>query len=198
MDGLSKSEVLLVYTIDPEWLAASERKFPVTLDPTVCIQTSGTGCSSGYSDTYIGDGYPGYYVTTHGYNRAGTDSRGTGWGHIQTLMFFPSVNLCDTSGCTDDGAQIISASLQIHQIRNYGGTGTNSEILVDRVTHSSGDNRHLEPDARLLQLGQWRRGLGHPVRFKLHRHVRRHEHREQVVHEQRGRLEGEHRVHGSP
>ena len=132
--GLGKSEVLLVYSIESAWLDAPERSFPVTLDPTVCLRNGSAGCLTSYLDTYIGDGWPNSYVTSHGWNRVGTDTQNPGWGHIQTLMYFGSVPLNDQGSGSDDAAQVLSAKLEIRQKYNKGdATGT---IVANRVTKS--------------------------------------------------------------
>jgi len=124
VSGLGPTEVLLVYAIAPSWLTASVRTFPVSLDPSICIQNGGTGCTNtGYLDTYLMAGMPQYYPTGRGFERVGVDARGTGFGLMRSLVFFPSASLCDGTGCTEDGGQVISASLTIHQMYNYG-TGT--------------------------------------------------------------------------
>ena len=61
--GLAPTEVILSYAIAPSYLADPLRIYPVTLDPTVCIANSVSGCTSGAFDHFIGSGIATTYPT---------------------------------------------------------------------------------------------------------------------------------------
>ena len=108
--GLRDGETMLTYTIDRNWLAASGRAYPVTLDPTVCINwDANANCSlnvqgrgNGYVDTYINETSPDQ-VGTGTFDFVGTDASG---GKIRSLYYFPHLNL-------PDGAQIVNAQMSV-------------------------------------------------------------------------------------
>jgi RHS repeat-associated protein len=123
VEGLAPGEVLLVYRIDPVWLAEPARTFPVTLDPTVCIGagSSGAGCnaynSSDYAEHYVDQGHPTTAPTLGSYLRVGYTAAGDGNQNMRSLVYFPSV-------AWNDGAQVISADLALHQIDNFDASTT--------------------------------------------------------------------------
>jgi RHS repeat-associated protein len=43
--GLLAGETMLTYALDPAWLKATGRTYPVTLDPPLCIQVGYSGCA---------------------------------------------------------------------------------------------------------------------------------------------------------
>jgi RHS repeat-associated protein len=124
--GLGTNEVLLVYSISKAWLSDPSRAYPVTLDP--CIGNS-SGCTGGYIDTYIMSAKPTNYVVNRTFSRVGTDSRGTGFGVVRELMYFPDVTL---GAFNADAAQVTSATMSVHQIRNYG--NGSSVLQANRIT----------------------------------------------------------------
>ena len=75
LEQLSKREYRLTYTPDAEWLNAPERKYPVTLDPSVYSHSSDvidldlnvnnpTGNSSGASSIYVSSTWRAYWKMT--------------------------------------------------------------------------------------------------------------------------------------
>lgn len=120
--ALTPTEILLVYTIDPTWLSDPLRTYPVSLDPSVCIENS-SGCTSGEISTFLMQGKPTTYPVGWTVDRLGVDSMGTGYGLMRTLNYFPSVVLDNGTG-SSDGSQITSAILTLHQTANYGTTST--------------------------------------------------------------------------
>jgi RHS repeat-associated protein len=145
--GLSPTEILLVYTIDRGWLDDSLRTYPVKLDPVVCIQNT-SGCTSGEFSTFVMSGQPTVWQVGWTIDRVGVDNRGTSYGLMRNLMYFPNVAL-GTSG-TSDGAQITSATLTLHQTNNYGTTSTQFAAYHVRETwdtHATWNNQPLASGA---------------------------------------------------
>ena len=109
---LRADEVVVAYAIDPVWLAAKERVYPVVLDPSVCVAYgTGTGCTgpSGTRDVWITKGQPDFSPTV-GPLRAGYD--GTTNSTTRSEIYFPDVALTD-------GAVVTSATLQVTTQGNY-------------------------------------------------------------------------------
>jgi RHS repeat-associated protein len=119
--GLNAGETMLTYSLDPAWLAAAGRAFPVSFDPTTtytyCIMNGATGCtqnqSSGGTDALIQSAYPDA-TATFTRMRIGTSAdSGYPWGLMRELVYFPNVVL-------GDGAQVDAASLNLYEYTNYG------------------------------------------------------------------------------
>ena len=123
--GLASSEVLLAYTIGAAWLQAAGRAYPVTLDPSVCIQYGGAGCTSGFISTFVMEGRPDNYPVGWTVDRIGVDGAGTGYGLMRTLQYFQDVTL-------PDGAQVTAGTLDLHQVNNYGDSTT--KFLAQEIT----------------------------------------------------------------
>ena len=117
--GLAPSEILLSYAINPTYLADPVRVYPVTLDPSVCIAYSVSGCTSGAFDHFIGSGIANTYPTGWTTFRVGYESRGLGYGTMRGLLYFPGVAL-------PDGAQVTDANLHLHISSEYGGSAGES------------------------------------------------------------------------
>lgn len=49
--GLAPGEVLVTYALDPAWINAGGRSFPVTLDPPVCLQYGNSSCNGSLTYT---------------------------------------------------------------------------------------------------------------------------------------------------
>jgi hypothetical protein len=120
--SLKRSEVLIVYKINPAWLSAAGRTYPVTFDPTVstCFQSGNGSCNGGYYDTNIDSGKPTVSWSGYGLIRAGLDDRGNGLGLLRTLLIFGHANLVPTVGPFGSGVQVTSASLWVDEVNNYG------------------------------------------------------------------------------
>ncbi len=110
--GLGPTEVLLVYTINPSWLTAAGRAFPVKLDPSVCIQNV-SGCTGTVSDTFFMAALPNNHPVGWSIDRVGIDNQGNGYGLMRSLIYFPFVNL-------PDGAQVTSGALNLKQVARFG------------------------------------------------------------------------------
>jgi RHS repeat-associated protein len=126
--GLGPTEVLVVYTINPTWLAAPERVFPVVMDPTFCLQNN-TGCTAGSFDDTIASGHASthFNLTT---DKVGLDAQGLGNGLMRTLLYFPFISL-------PDGSEISSADLAMVQSANHGTTATTLVALEVTSTWDS-------------------------------------------------------------
>jgi hypothetical protein len=125
---------LLSYVIDEKWLQASDRVFPVTLDPTLCIRNGYTGCSyQTATDIWYGNGQSSLWVTpsTTDYLHVGWYlGTGSPWGQTRSALYFPGVNL-------EDGAMVTAATLQLRQNYNYSG-GLTPRIYARLVNKPSG------------------------------------------------------------
>jgi RHS repeat-associated protein len=112
-------EIVVTYAIDPAWLTAKERVFPVLVDPSVCVAYgSGTGCqgATGTRDVWISYGQPNY-SPTNGPLRVGYD--GATYSTTEAELYFPDVELTD-------GAVVESASLTITTQGGY----SNRQLVV--------------------------------------------------------------------
>ena len=116
--SLGPTEVLIVYAMSKSWLANPDVQYPVTLDPTVCIQVGGAGCTSTAFETYVGSGQPTTYPNPPSMLRVGYDAIGSpdaAWAHLRSLVYFGDVAL-------PDGAQVTSATLAMRQSDNRDGS----------------------------------------------------------------------------
>ncbi|MDP9273012.1 MAG: hypothetical protein M3O93_05690 [Chloroflexota bacterium] len=110
VEGLGPTETLVVYRVDPVWLADLARKFPVTLDPSACIGGQAAGCdinlASNSFESFIASGVTpvGWTVMRTGYD-ARTDDGGS-FGIMRSLWYFPDVSL-------PDGAEVTSATVRL-------------------------------------------------------------------------------------
>ena len=126
---LSSHEVMLDYRIDPTWLHADGRAFPVTLDPTACIGYQAAGCTINTKVWQPGSGSPvafewflnsggatpvGWTVMRSGYDAQSGD--GGFYGAMRMLYYFPDTAL-------PDGAQITKATLRLEPGQIYGSPG---------------------------------------------------------------------------
>lgn len=122
VDGLTANETILSYRVDDTWLDDPTRVYPVTMDPTLCIQHGSTTCDSAtYRDTYGGDNQPNTYPTTPSTLRVGTDAIGSpdaAWGLLRTYIYFGSLAL-------GDDYQVTTASLVLRQDINRDGADRN-------------------------------------------------------------------------
>jgi RHS repeat-associated protein len=114
----------LRYRLDPDWFHASDRVFPIVLDPTICLRPGGgSGCTdSAYLNTYIGDGSATHasYPTSPSTLRVGYDAIGSPdavWDQLRSLIAFDAADLTD-------GQQVSSASLILRQDNNREGNLT--------------------------------------------------------------------------
>jgi len=114
---------LLTYSLSASWLQASDRVFPVMIDPTACIRYGGgTSCtvnksSTNYLDTYIANGLPNSYPTTPTWNRVGWDVIGSPdavWNQMRSLVYFDGATL-------PDGAMVTAATLGLVEDVNRSG-----------------------------------------------------------------------------
>jgi len=121
---LATHEVLVAYTINPAYLAAPARAYPVKLDPTVCIQNA-SGCTGTSWDTFFMQGQPNSHPFGWTVDRVGVDGQGNGYGLMRSLLYFPWITL-------PDGAQVTSASLILQQTANLGTTATQFRALEVR------------------------------------------------------------------
>ena len=135
LSALPDGTYLLSYGIDPAWLGAKERAFPVTLDPTACIRYGGgTSCdintsSTHYLDTYIADGLPNNYPTTPSWDRVGWDVIGSPdavWNQMRSLLYFDGTTL-------PDGAMVTGATLNMVQEVNRS-AGTVATLTARMIT----------------------------------------------------------------
>jgi RHS repeat-associated protein len=114
--SLGPTEVAIVYTIDPVWLADPVRQFPVVLDPDACIGAGAGGCainrSSGVFDHFVMSGYPTQYPTGWTVLRVGRVS--ADYDRMRSLLYFPSVTL-------PDGAVVYDTNLRMHVSSLLGG-----------------------------------------------------------------------------
>jgi RHS repeat-associated protein len=135
---------LLSYLISPAWLDAKERAFPVTLDPSVCIEAGNTSCTvnTNLADIWYGSGSntPGstganasQWVTssTSTYLHVGRyQATGDPWGQTRAALYFPGVTL-------QDGAVITAATLALQEVSNYSGAQT-AWVQARMINKSSG------------------------------------------------------------
>ena len=101
-----------VALLDPAWLTAPERLFPVTLDPTFEQTTDGTGAF----DTWIGNGgYADTSFAAHGWLVLGSADGGT--NKNRSFLRF------DTSSLpTGANVSVIESHLQIYEWYSYAGS----------------------------------------------------------------------------
>lgn len=131
--SLGASEMLVVYRIDPSWLKAADRQFPVTLDPSACIGTQASGCNinqtSGPFEWMVNQGGQSVsiFINANHYIRAGYDARGTSFTAMRSMLYFPDVTL-------PDGAQVTSASVHL---QTAGAAGS----VAGRATHMYAINK---------------------------------------------------------
>ena len=123
LDGLDPNEVVLSYRLDDTWLDDPARVYPVTLDPTLCIQHGSTSCDPGnsYIDTYGGDNQANTYPTTPSTLRVGYDAIGSPdavWGLLRSYIYFGQLAL-------EDGGEVTAASLVLRQDINRDGANRN-------------------------------------------------------------------------
>ena len=130
--GLAPTEIVVVYTIDPLYLADPTRLFPVRLDPTACLGEGASGCTINGTGTnfdhFVMSGLPDSYPTGWTTVRVGKDSRSDDGGSYSTmrgLYYFGDVAL-------PDGAVINDTNLALHISSEYG-TPT-GPVNVYRVT----------------------------------------------------------------
>jgi hypothetical protein len=115
LPGQAPDEVRVRYLLDPAWLAAPERQFPVELDPSICVQAGGSGCSSANDviNTYIGSGQPNTYPNPPSVLRAGDDALpDVAWNTLRSLIWFEHQTL-------PDGAVVTGATLRLREDHNY-------------------------------------------------------------------------------
>ena len=121
LDGLGDHEVLVTYKIDPTWLHDPSRAFPVTLDPSVCVSSGVSGCTSGSYDEFIFSSLPTYHtqgwtVLRIGYDNRTEPSNPLAYSIMRDLFYFPDVAL-------PDGSQVISAGTRLRVNAVYGSPG---------------------------------------------------------------------------
>jgi RHS repeat-associated protein len=124
------TEVRLTYTVDPTWLAAPGRAWPVVLDPAVTMQANGTGtdnCNStatNYADTWLTKGLPSqawcWSAMRIGYDNNSSD--GQLFDVMRGLFWFKGVALG-----TGDGEEVTSATFSLNQ---YAGSTTAIETTL--------------------------------------------------------------------
>jgi hypothetical protein len=121
--GLGPNEVLLTYRIDPAWLQAPEREFPVILDPTACIGAGASGCDINKDthsfDEFIYSSEPDQHTSGWTVLRLGYDSTSSGeipskdYAKLRDLFYFPDVAL-------PDAAQVTAANLKVKINSTFG------------------------------------------------------------------------------
>jgi RHS repeat-associated protein len=124
--------------IDPAWLADPARVFPVTIDPTVYANTSGTGSA----DTYVSSEYTGNH-STESELHVGTYNSGAD-ANRSYLQF----NL--GSGFLGSNAQVTAATFSAFNIESYactlsgsnavGAGGTNGSVNISALTWGNQPN----------------------------------------------------------
>jgi hypothetical protein len=128
--SLKTGETLVTYALGQAWLKDAARVYPVVLDPSVCIQYGQSTCTkhgaADVTDTFVMSGIDTYPVGW-GYDRVGT-SNIDNYGENQTLLWFNFVPL-------PDGATVTSATLGLHQVRNYNNGGGQQ---IDVAMNTSG------------------------------------------------------------
>jgi RHS repeat-associated protein len=137
---LRKGEFRVTYSIDPGWLAAPDRAFPVVLDPAVTIQANGTGTTScnstatNYADNWISSGLPidttCWSAMRIGYDNEAESPTAYSFGYMRALMWFKGVTLGNS-----DGAHITDATLSLYKY-----SGSARSIKTTLVTGSGWDN----------------------------------------------------------
>ncbi len=130
--SLASTEVVIVYTIDPAWLAAPDRAYPVTLDPDACLGEGASGCAINGTatnfDHFIASGLGSSYPSGWTVFRVGYDSRsddGGSYGTMRGLVYFQDVVL-------PDGAMPYDTSLALHISSLYGGP-VGEDVFAYRV-----------------------------------------------------------------
>jgi hypothetical protein len=152
LKALAPTEVLLVYSIDPLWLADPLRKFPVTLDPTVCVgaqsgcYNGGTGAMDDFIFDYNPNSYPlGWTVVRVGYDNRTEPVAPQPYNRMRGMFYFPDDPL-------PDGAHVTSATMTTYVDQAFGsysgktinlyainhGWGTNSTTWNDMTTPAQG------------------------------------------------------------
>ncbi len=133
LSTLGPTEIVVVYTVDPTYLAAPGRLFPLTLDPTVCIASGVSGCTTGSIDHFVESNLPDSYPSGWTVFRVGYDVRtddGAVYNTMRGLVYFPDVAL-------PDGAVVSGADLKLHESSVYGG-GSGNTIQALRITDKDG------------------------------------------------------------
>jgi RHS repeat-associated protein len=111
--ALAAGEVVLVYAIDPTWLADPERLFPVTLDPSACLGQGVSGCdingTSGNGDTFVMSGLPTQYPVGWTVLRVGDAN--DSYDNMRSLIYFKDVALPDGAVVYDSNLRLRVSSL---------------------------------------------------------------------------------------
>ena len=125
-------EIMVVYTIDPAWLAATERVFPVTLDPMACLGEGASGCDINGTGTnfdhFVASGLGSSYPVGWNIVRVGSDSRnddGDAYNTMRGLFYFEDVAL-------PEAAVVYNSGLTL-QISSTAGAPTGETITAYRV-----------------------------------------------------------------
>ncbi|MEP7378473.1 MAG: carbohydrate binding domain-containing protein [Chloroflexota bacterium] len=139
---LGPNQVLLSYTIDPAWIQQAGRAFPVTLDPTICIQKGQTtppnGCDylsapAGYTDQFVDSANPNSAPYGWDEARIGWDTTSYNFQKQRAFFYFPDV----VDSLWDDGFELTNASLILRQATN---SGSGQKIQFQLVTGAGWSN----------------------------------------------------------
>ena len=100
--SLAPGEIVVTYAVNPGWLASPERVFPVTIDPTICVQVGNSGCvgAGNQFDHYVASGIPTTYPVPDLWIRVGYTDAGDGFANMRGLVYFDDVALPDTAHVT--------------------------------------------------------------------------------------------------
>jgi RHS repeat-associated protein len=130
------NELILSYAIDPAWLLDLERVFPVTLDPTACIEFNftPTGCdlpygapNSNYGEGFTESNFPND-SPTGSWDRIGYQTTN---GHQHAFYYFGHVGL-------PDGAIVTNADLRFRQqVGVSGGQQLHTTANISSWSHST-------------------------------------------------------------
>jgi RHS repeat-associated protein len=124
--GLRANETLLTYAIDPTWLQASGRSFPVVLDPSACIAYNSSDCGYGnIKDTFVFNGtVSNSYQVGWTVDRVGSTHLSDNYGLMYPLVWFDLPKL-------GDGAVITKADLDERVYENWGPAGQGMHAVMN-------------------------------------------------------------------
>ncbi len=135
----------LVYTPDVQWMNSNDRVFPVTLDPSIIVETK----KSDILDTYVSSSEPTANCSSRSYFTVGNNKLGTDRAYLK-------FNVPDLPHCS----MINYASLNL-AVRDYDGAASGSiyACLYETGTAGSGQTANTQTMTWNTQPTQWLSGV---------------------------------------
>jgi RHS repeat-associated protein len=140
---IAGGETELTYTIADDWLAKA--RYPVTLDPTLCVQVgTSSGCTQnyggGYLEAYAGSNQLASGAASPSVLRVGYDDLGAPdavWNTLRTYLWFETKSMFDFTANTT--ATITSATISLRQTDNREGAHQNLMARPMKIAWAPGD-----------------------------------------------------------